>query len=390
MRRLVSVVAVVGIAASAGGYVLGRTRTEQGGAQAAALAEAFRGITDDGEIVPGLFPLRATGISTAPVVAAAAAFLGALDAEQRIASTFTVDDIEWRRWNNVHRYERRGVSFGAMSESQRAAAYDLLGASLSAKGLRLATDIMRLNTTIAELVNNFEEYGEGLYFFTVMGTPSETEPWGGQLDGHHLVINYFVLGDQVTMTPTFLGSEPTYAEGGKYAGTRVFEDEEAVGLALMQSLTASQQAVAKVAEELPRNVFTAAFRDNFEMRYEGLRADSLDERQRGLLLELIAQYVGNMREGHSEIRMAQVREHLDDTWFTWMGSTGDDAVFYYRAHSPVILIEFDHQGPIALDGDGPSRNHVHAVVRTPNGNDYGKDLLRQHHERFDHTHEGSH
>lgn len=86
----------------------------------------------------------------------------------------------------------------------------------------------------------------------------------------------------------------------------------------------------------------------------------------------------------------QVRRYLDDTWFGWVGGTDDDAVFYYRVHSPVILIEFDHQRPIALEGDAPTRNHVHAVVRTPNGNDYGKDLLRQHHERFDHTHQGSH
>jgi hypothetical protein len=26
----------------------------------------------------------------------------------------------------------------------------------------------------------------------------------------------------------------------------------------------------------------------------------------------------------------------------------------------------------------PYREHVHSMVRTPNGNDYGKDLLRQH------------
>ena len=45
-----------------------------------------------------------------------------------------------------------------------------------------------------------------------MGTPSETEPWGWQLDGHHLVINYFVLGDQVVMTPAFMGSEPVSAD----------------------------------------------------------------------------------------------------------------------------------------------------------------------------------
>jgi hypothetical protein len=47
----------------------------------------------------------------------------------------------------------------------------------------------------------------------------------------------------------------------------------------------------------------------------------------------------------------------------------------------VILIEFDHQRGIAFDNDLPSRNHIHTVVRTPNGNDYGKDLLRQHYEQ---------
>jgi len=28
----------------------------------------------------------------------------------------------------------------------------------------------------------------------------------------------------------------------------------------------------------------------------------------------------------------------------------------------------------------PTRQHIHTVVRTPNGNDYGKDLLRQHYK----------
>ena len=59
--------------------------------------------------------------------------------------------------------------------------------------------------------------------------------------------------------------------------------------------------------------------------------------------------------------------------------------FYYRVHSPVILVEFDHQRGIALANDEPSRDDIHTVVRTPNGNDYGRDLLRQHHERFDHA-----
>ncbi len=34
--------------------------------------------------------------------------------------------------------------------------------------------------------------------------------------------------------------------------------------------------------------------------------------------------------------------------------------------------------------DVPTRQHIHVVVRTPNGNDYGKDLLRQHLEAHPH------
>ena len=45
-------------------------------------------------------------------------------------------------------------------------------------------------------------------------------------------------------------------------------------------------------------------------------------------------------------------------------------------------IEFDHQMPVALPGPRvPGKAHIHSVVRTPNGNDYGKDLLRQHYQR---------
>ena len=349
-----------------------------------ALAEPFVGITTAGEAETELFEIAATGVSTAPVVAAAQAFLDSLDDAQRDASAFATDSIEWRDWHNVHRYERKGVARWQMSAEQEAAALELLRSSLSARGFANARDIMRLNQTIRELTERWDEYGEGLYHFTVMGTPSEADPWGWQLDGHHLVINYFVLGDQVVMTPTFMGSEPVVADSGKYAGTRVFEHEEAKGLALAQALTSEQRTEAILSDVVPRGIYTAAFRDNFEMRYEGIRAADLEATQIAMLLDLINEYVGNMGDGHAAIKMMEIREHLDETYFAWMGTTDDDSVFYYRVHSPVILIEFDHQGGIALDTDGATRNHIHTVVRTPNGNDYGKDLLRQHYERDGH------
>jgi hypothetical protein len=362
----------------------------QGGAPAQNIDEPFKGITTTGTVTAGLFHIRSTGVSTAPVRDAATTFLASLTPEQRSKTTFGVDDAEWRKWNNIHRYARQGVSFKEMSDPQRTAAFNLLAAGLSAKGLETSRNIMRLNETIAEMTKRFEEYGEGLYNLTVMGEPSATNPWGWQLDGHHLIINYFVLRDQVVMTPTFMGSEPIRADAGKYAGTVVLQAEQNKGLAFMQALTPEQQKKATIqAEKTANNAQAQAFRDNLVLNYAGLPASELAEPQKKLLVDLIGEYVGNLSDGHAKIRMDEVRQHLAETHFAWIGSAGSDAVFYYRIHSPVILIEFDHQTPVALPGPRvPGRIHVHSVVRTPNGNDYGKDLLRQHYEQ--HKNDPSH
>jgi hypothetical protein len=354
-----------------------------------ALTEPFKGITTDGTVVPGLFSIQQTGIPTTPITDAAVAFLEALSPEQRAKVLFPVDSDEWRKWSNIPSYPRQGVSIAEMHSTQRDRALALLRAALSSKGFATAQDIMRLNETVAELTGKRDRFGESLYWFTIMGTPSAGEPWGWQLDGHHLVINYCIRGDQIVMTPTFMGSEPVRADSGKYVGTRVFQVEEANGLAFMRALTVEQRERAIVSKDLPRDIFTAAFRDNVEMSYAGIRYDALSSPQQALLLEVIQTYIGNIRPGHAEVRMAEVTQHLRDTYFAWMGGVEEGSVFYYRVQSPVILIEFDHQRGIALGNEKPSRNHIHTVVRTPNGNDYGKDLLRLHHQQFDHTRPGS-
>ncbi len=360
-----------------------RRVTQSAQAEARGLAEPFKGITTDGTVRAGLFPVRSTGVSTAPIGAAAERFLASLNEAQRTKMVFPVDDPEWRKWMNQHFYVRQGVSFESMTAPQREAAFGLLRASLSARGLTLTRDIMRLNHTLGELNNNdFEQYGEWLYNITVMGTPSATEPWGWQLDGHHVIINYYVMGDQVVMTPTFIGSEPVTATSGKYAGTSVLQDEQNKGLALMQSLDPAARAKATIAAtKSGNNNRTEAFKDNVTMPYQGVKGSELPPAAQTALADLIGLYVGMMDDGHAKVKMSEVRQHLADTHFAWVGGTAPDAVFYYRIHSPVILIEFDHQKPANLRHlypDVPNRDHIHAVVRTPNGNDYGKDLLRQH------------
>jgi hypothetical protein len=355
-----------------------------------ALAEPFKGVTTDGKVVPGLFNIRSTGVTTKPVRLAAEAFLKSLSEAQRKKMLFSIDDDEWRKWDNRHSPPRQGFSFAEMSEAQRALAFRMIGAGLSARGLQKTQDIMKLNETIGEITGRFAEYGQWKYWVTMMGTPSDKQPWGWQFDGHHCIINYFVLGDQVVMTPTFMGSEPVKAEAGKFKGVQVMQDEQNKGAAMLAALDKDQQAKAILRNDKGQNFnLSEAYRDNLVLDYAGLPAAQMNAKQKAQLLDLIGEYVSNMAPGHARIRMDEVRRHLDRTYFAWIGGTDPHGLFYYRVHSPVILIEFDHQRPVALPrSPTPIRDHIHTVVRTPNGNDYGKDLLRQHHEQ--HPHGGKH
>jgi hypothetical protein len=183
---------------------------------------------------------------------------------------------------------------------------------------------MRLNETLAELNDgNFDELGEWQYFITVMGTPSATEPWGWQFDGHHAVINYFVLGDQVVMSPHFAGSEPVTATSGKYKGTSVLQDEQNLGLAFVNALTAEQRgkAILRSGDKTADMNLTEAWKDNVVLDYAGVSASALSAPQQQQLLALIGLYVGAMDDGHARVKMADVRAHLDRTWFAWIGRT---------------------------------------------------------------------
>ena len=256
---------------------------------------------------------------------------------------------------------------------------------------------MRLNQLLADVSGSPDEFGEWAYFVSVFGEPGD-DPWAWQIDGHHISVNCTVIGDQLVMTPMFMGSEPCHVLEGPLAGTEVFVAEERGGLDLIRSLDQAQTEAAILRpsihpDDLPPELqhpfdgrmAAGAFRDNAVLAREGVLASDLDDAQRRLLRRLIGVYTGWTRDGHAELRMAEIDEAFDETAFAWMGSTGDDGPFYYRIQSPVVLIEFDHHPGVVFDNLVPSRNHVHTVVRTPNGGDYGADLLRQHHDRYDHS-----
>lgn len=364
------------------------------------LTVPVRGITADGHVVPGLFGAHRGSVDTAPLRDAADAFLAALAPDVRAKACFPLDSANWRSWYNVHmNFFRHGVMLDDLPMAQRELGLDLLRATLSSRGFAQARDIMRLNEVLAQVSRSFDEFGEWPYFVSIFGTPSRDQPWGWQFDGHHLNVNCFVLGDEIVLTPTFMGSEPCKVTSGPFAGIEVFRPEQQVGIDLIRSFDAGQHDTAVLYPSimpgtLPKHLEhwidgrmqAGAFKDNIVLPYQGLRADSLNDGQRRLLRNAIGVYLGWARDDHAGERNEEVDAHLDETWFSWFGGTGDEDPFYYRIHSPVVLIEFDHHPGVVFDNQEPSHHHIHTILRTPNGGDYGADLLAQHHTEFDHSH----
>ncbi|MGC5562006.1 DUF3500 domain-containing protein [Streptomyces sp. FR-108] len=93
---------------------------------------------------------------------------------------------------------------------------------------------------------------------------------------------------------------------------------------------------------------------------------------------MIRVYLDRLQPAQAERTLELVREHFGDTRFAWRGGHDDVCVFYYRIHSPVLLVEYDNHPGIFRANPEPARYHVHTIVRHPHGNDCERDLLAQH------------
>ncbi|MYS79213.1 DUF3500 domain-containing protein [Embleya scabrispora] len=354
-------------------------------------AQSFVGVTEDGVPRPDLFGLRDEGLSTAVIAGAARAWLDCLDADHRRKAVLSVEAVEWQHWINAFlTFPEHGVLLDELGADRRGLAMDLVRATVSAAGMDDIRTAMRLNARLGELCAGYEDtLKEYMYWLTIFGEPSETEPWGWQLMGHHLDLNCLIVGGQVVLTPSFLGTE--------FDGHELFAEHIKAGVRFMDALNGAQRdrAVAYRSirnADLPPHLagpingrhVAGAGQDNLVLPYEGLSGDSLDREQRTLLRNLVRPYLRVLPDGSRLARQAEIDRHLDVTHVLWMGGWGDGEPFYYRVHSPVILIEYDNHSGVFLDNPEPQPYHVHTIVRTPNGNDYGKDLLARHYAAAHH------
>lgn len=349
----------------------------------------FAGLALGGALLFVPFPAQAQAAAPAgpatSLLAAASDFLNSLSADQRRKAVFPVDDPERRDWSNLPytAHPRKGISMGELSAEQRVKAHHLIQAGLSSQGYLKASGIMQLDEVLLHLSGQDKSdkpmFGLRYYWLSFLGEPSAEKPWGWQLDGHHLALNFAVAGKEVAFTPTFMGADPHEVRDGLHAGWRVLGAEDDKGLALMRSLRPEQQRKAMLSTNAPADVITGPGRDKALQQFEGLRFSELDADQKALLVMLVEEYVHNYRHDLAHEQMDRIRRAgWEEVYFGWAGPIGPSAPYYYRVHGPTLLIEFDNNFPPGRR-DGPI-NHVHSVFRDPQ-NDYGEDLLKKHYEQ---------
>ncbi|MFG1609225.1 DUF3500 domain-containing protein [Actinoplanes sp. NPDC049265] len=354
--------------------------------------EPYVGITDDGTPRTGLYRLDGPGSSTAVASTAARAYLDGLPPHQRAVGALPMDAAEWRLWTNaIPTWHPKGMRLDRLPDRDRERALAVVEASLSKGGYGEVRAVMALNQNLGELIDDYRDtLTEFAYWFTVFGTPSGDSPWGWQLMGHHVDLHCVFVGGQVVLAPVFLGAEPTTGTG-RFTGLSALDRETDVALSFRRTLDADRESEFLMgpslrAEDLPPELagpwngrhLAGAGGDNLVLAPEGIVADSLPADQRDGLVELIRVYLDRLPPAQAENTLALVRDHFGETRFAWRGGSDDDAPFYYRIHSPVLLVEYDNHPGVFLTNTEPARFHVHTIVRSPNGNDYGRDLLAQH------------
>lgn len=308
---------------------------------------------------------------------AAEEFLKTLDADQRKQAEFPMADASRENFRFTPR-DRTGACIKEMTPKQRAAAMDLLKSALNKKGYMKANQIMALEGVLAKMENRPEFRDPEKYFVSVFGKPGDPKGWGWKYEGHHLSLNYTIVGDEISVTPSFFGSNPAKVPEGEMKGLRVLKDEEDLAIALAKDLVAAGKKEVVFTDETPDEILTREERKASALKPVGLPVTKMSDGEKAKLLELIRVYVDRHRPALADADMASIEKAgIDNITFGWSGAMEPGKVWYYRIQGPTFVME------AANSQNGA--NHVHATWREFDG-DFGRDVLGEHYKDGHHKH----
>ena len=275
---------------------------------------------------------------------AANALLSTLSADQKAKAVFTFNDEERLNWHFIPR-ERKGLSYKLMTHEQRPLALALLNSSLSQQGFIKTTSIMSLEEILKIQEKNTPagRRDPENYFFSIFGEPSDAGTWGFRFEGHHVAMNFTIVGGKVASSPMFFGTNPAEVKDGPRKGLRVLGHEEDLGRELVKSLTPEQRKVAVLSDVALKDIITMASRKAaLDGQPSGLSAAKLNAKQRVLLQNLLEEYANNIPEQGAAARREQIKKAGTNMNFAWTGGLERGEGHYYRVQAPAFLVEYDN------------------------------------------------
>ena len=281
--------------------------------------------------------------------------------------------------------DRGGIRFDALSTDQLTRFYEVLSVFLSDDGYTKVSLITKdTEKHLSDISPSF--WASNPYYIALFGNPETDGSWGFQLDGHHLALNFLVHGDAVFIVPALIGTRPAVVNG-----TEVLENERGNAFALLNSLDENQRTKAIQTGRRGLQVGPGRSTDPF-LNYDysefvgvGLKASEMNDTQKEHLRNLIKTYVYNLETEFADVWMADIDAGIDNTYFVWIGGTTINDPIYYRVFNPAVWIEFNNESGL---------DHIHTIIRAPNGNDYGifalkrvPKTLQEHYASADHHNE---
>ncbi len=302
-----------------------------------------------------------------------------LKPEQREKAMFEIKAGERVNWNFVP-MNRKGLTLKEMTKEQRDAVHGLLDAALSHSGYVKTTTIMSLETVLFDLENKNPKRDPGLYYISIFGTPEAKGTWGWRFEGHHLSINFTIVdGQEISGTPTFMGTNPGEIKEGPRKGLRVLAAEEDLGRQLVNLLDEDQKKLAIFSSEAPKEIFTKNDRTARGLEPAGVPLEKMNKEQSEVLIKLVKEYLYRYREEIADDDWQKIKKNgLEKISFAWAGGLDRGQGHYYRVQGPTFLLEYDNTQNDA--------NHVHTVWRGFE-NDFGDDVLKKHYEQVSHEKE---
>jgi hypothetical protein len=338
---------------------------------------------------------------------AADALLSNLTREQLAKALFPFEDESERRdWDFIPKYRPRGLPLREMTDRQQVLAQQLIATSLSLTGYTQAVAIMSFENVLRELAREraglfaAEFRHAGKYQFSFFGEPHAEQTWGWRMVGHHVALNFTIVGGAyVAPTPLLFGAEP--AEFGVFKPLKEDEDR---GFDLLYALDPEQRRRAIIHDVAPPDFVTRVVKrlgeeelpgdhelgfdhyvisdhDREQLKWirseaKGLPGSAMNPEQFAQFRAVIAGYLNRLPPEVAARHLDRLTGlGLERFTFAWAGQPERGKPHYYRIQGPELLVEFEN----AQVGGGQlgEANHIHTVWRDPD-NDFGDDLLLRH------------